>query len=263
MSNLTKTEDGVFETYNNAIRVSYEPANIAYLMTYAALLSDNHIDFLSDSFIEEEPLKMVEKYYSSNPQVYVNHLLKYCQNYEFDLDGLSPSRVPMPGTTSWRDDSITSISKGYNISLPALSLLSFFNAIANDGVMMKPYLVEKIIDNGDVIKTYGPNQLDTIMPINVAEKLLKGIEYSTRQGVERKTNKWSPMIVGIKGVSKTNTKNSSLVRSPQYVESFVGYFPANQPKFSVICVLYSTTSQNTSHRKLMPESVVSSFVEQL
>ncbi len=168
--------------------------------------------------------------------------------HDFGLDiplkvGISGEGVPyinQPGSRMWSGVSMTQISYGYELKLTPLQILTFYNAVANDGCMMKPRLVKAVVENGDVIKSFGNKTLIRSIcsgrTLRKAHAMLEGvIENGTGMGLRASTYK----IAGKTGTAQVANKNEGYNKNGRkvYQASFAGYFPADAPKYSCIVVI--------------------------
>lgn len=168
--------------------------------------------------------------------------------HDFGLDiplnvGLSGEGVPYinrPGSKMWSGVSLTQISYGYELKLTPLQVLTFYNAVANGGKMMKPRLVKAVVEEGEVIERFGTETLIRSIcsgrTLRKAHSMLEGvITNGTGTGLKSATYK----IAGKTGTAQVANRNEGYNRNGQkvYQASFVGYFPADEPKYSCIVVV--------------------------
>ena len=168
--------------------------------------------------------------------------------HQFGLDtpikvGISGEGVPYinhPGEKTWSGVSLTQVSYGYEMRLTPIQLLTFYNAVANDGCMMKPRLVVAVTDDGGTHETFGTKVLKRSICSNStlrqAHAMLEGvIERGTGKGLQASNYK----IAGKTGTAQVANKNEGYSRNGRkvYQASFAGYFPADAPKYSCIVVI--------------------------
>lgn len=310
MTNLTKTEDGVFELNNYAISRAYEPGSLAQAMAFAALLSDGHLHTLRDTIptnhgmipnlnqdahiVDYEqthsarsiairdglsissryvPAHLAQNFYSQKPQEFIDHLLTYCPEIDFDLYGLSRNHIPTPKSQLWTKSTLSILSYGYGMFISPLSLLAFYSSIANKGRMMKPYLVDKIInDDNHVIATLGPSLIGQVMPEHVADSLSEAFKYVAQEGPGRVGKNCEGLIVGKSGMSplRISDRNEDGIDAyhdkegrRKYAATYVGFFPQDAPEYSVICVLFGETTKQNFYAGALPANLVRDFVNQL
>ena len=310
MTNLTKTEDGIFELYNYAIGQTYEPGSLAQAMTYAALLSDGHLRTLNDTIPTNHgmiqnlnqdahiadyehihstkniavrdgfslssryvPAYLVEHFYRQKSEKFIEHLLTFCPEIDFDLYGKKINNIPTPKSQAWTNNTLPILSYGYGMSISPLSILTFYSSIANKGQMMKPYLVEQISkDDGKVIATLGPSILGQVMPEHAADSLSKALEYVTKEGHGKVAKYWNQSIVGKSGISPlpitdVNENGIDVYHDKEgrrkYAATYVGYFPLEDPEYSAICVLFSEKTKQSFYSGSLPAILVRDFVNRL
>jgi cell division protein FtsI (penicillin-binding protein 3) len=132
------------------------------------------------------------------------------------------------------------MSHGYEVQLTPLQILTFYNAVANNGKMMRPRIVTAILHNGDVIKRYEPdvitNSVASRSTIRKAKKMMEGVvEKGTAMNLRDNNYK----IAGKTGTAQIAKNNLGYRQGPRisYQASFVGYFPAENPLYSCIVVV--------------------------
>jgi cell division protein FtsI (penicillin-binding protein 3) len=168
--------------------------------------------------------------------------------HDFGLDiplkvGISGEGDPYfnrPGDRMWSGVSMTQISYGYELKITPLQILAFYNAVANDGTMMQPRLVKAIVKDGEISKSFGNKTLIRSICSNrtlrKAHAMLEGvIERGTGMALRSATYK----IAGKTGTAQVANKNEGYNKNGRkvYQASFVGYFPAEEPKYSCIVVV--------------------------
>ncbi len=180
--------------------------------------------------------KIITRYYAKDPQKYIDRLYKMGLN--------SPLNVTIPGEAapyikdtkdkSWSKISLPWISYGYESRITPLQILNFYSAVVNNGKMMRPIFVKEVRNKGKVLKTFEPEIINpsicSAATVAKAKIMMEGV-------VLNGTGK------GIKGscyqvAGKTGTAQLGMVNGKQtYQASFVGYFPADNPKYSCIVVI--------------------------
>lgn len=137
----------------------------------------------------------------------------------------------------WSGVSLPWMSVGYELRLTPLQILRFYNAIANDGVMMKPYLVSAIQDGSEVVESFKPVVVDKNIAspatITAIQAMMEEVVATgTAKGIKSAHYK----IAGKTGTARTDYYRDS--DRKMYNASFAGYFPAGDPKYSCIVVVY-------------------------
>ncbi len=274
IANLGKTEDGWWEKYNYAIGRGIEPGSTFKLASAMALLEDNLID-LDDTiqifqgkheFYDEE---MVDASYHALDETTFRHVFEISSNVgialtidekyknnksqfvnrlkDFNLD--LPTGIEIDGEVApfikdpenedddWSGITLPWMSIGYELTLTPLQLLTFYNAVANDGRMMKPYLVDEIMQYGETHKKFNPTVIDKSIAkestIRKAKELLEGV---VSEGTAKKLKTTLYNFAGKTGTAQVNYSKRR-GQKLKHQASFAGYFPAEEPKYSIIVLI--------------------------
>ena len=218
MANLTRTEDGWHDADNWAVGRIMEPGRLADAMNYAALLSDGHIRSIEEAKASGTgAAHLVQRYYGENPVAYTDRIQSYLPDLDFDL-GMAKNRLPAPGTREWTGETLSGLTAGEGLGITPLSLLTFFNAIANGGRMLQPYLVGKIVDgNGRCLLEHAPAVCGEI-PAAVADSL----------------GRWMELAVKNPGNESLRQGVAGLSGACRDAATYVGYTPG----YSIVCTLF-------------------------
>lgn len=184
--------------------------------------------------------KLALKAFGNDPKSFREYLHRYHldQRSPIDLtDVPKPMLAPLDPKNGGLMNMLT-MSFGYAINVSPLQTLTLYNAIANDGKMMKPYLVNSIQSNGIVVKQFEPTVIDNnLCSPETAKAARESMEAVVTEGTGRPAFKDMPFAVagktGTAHVADGNIKYGHGV----YQASFVGYFPANNPQYSCIVVV--------------------------
>lgn len=180
--------------------------------------------------------KIITRYYAKDPQKYIDRL------YKMNLG--KPLGISLPGEAepyikdtkdkTWSKISLPWISYGYETRITPLQILAFYSAIANDGKMMRPMFVKEVRKRGKTIKTFEPEVINpSICSKNTITKAKKMMEGVVSNGTAKSLKASHYQIAG-----KTGTAQMGMVKGKMtYQASFVGYFPADNPKYSCIVVI--------------------------
>ena len=182
---------------------------------------------------------MTTEHYGKNPSAFINRLYKFglTESLNLDIKGEPKPNIKSPGTSGWSGLTLPIMSYGYDMELTPLQVLSFYNALANNGYRVKPMFVERVVQKDGSIKTFHPEvskspicSQKTIL--NAKEMLEAVVLNGTAKSI--KTDKYK--IAG-----KTGTAWFGYTRKKDeerhYRSTFVGYFPADKPKYSIIVVV--------------------------
>ena len=180
--------------------------------------------------------KIITQCYENNPKQYVDRLYSFGVNEPLDVE-IPGEGVPFfkyPGDKEWWGTTLAWMSYGYETKMTPLQILTFYNAVANDGKMVKPRMVKEISENGAVEKRFGVKVLNPSIAssstIGKAQKMLEGVcETGTGRGLRNSYFK----IAGKTGTAQIASGAGGYQRG-MYLASFAGYFPADNPKYSII-----------------------------
>ncbi|MEK9613224.1 MAG: penicillin-binding transpeptidase domain-containing protein, partial [Flavobacteriaceae bacterium] len=275
IANLGKTKKGTyFEKLNYAVGESHEPGSTFKLMGMIAALEDKVIDVNSPIKTGNGEIKFFGKYrvkdskiggygtigaakvfevssnvgmvkivydnYKKNPKRFVDRLYNMGLNKTLGLPilGEGTPKIPYPSDPDWDGLDLPWMAYGYGVSLTPLQTLTFYNAIANNGEMVKPRFLQQISNFGNApTKVFSKQVLN---PSICSEQTLSKVQTMMFNVVDKKwgtAHKIKDPYLKIAG--KTGTCQVDYVtESVQYISSFVGYFPADKPKYSCIVVIH-------------------------
>ncbi|UZD21077.1 penicillin-binding transpeptidase domain-containing protein [Algoriphagus halophytocola] len=183
--------------------------------------------------------KLVDEHFGSSPSKFMAYLDKVglAEPFGFQLIGEGKPFFKKPGEKDWYGTSLPWISIGYESKLNPIHTLALYNAVANGGKMMKPYIVKSISKGNTVEKAYAPEvvrkQIASEKTVRELQALLEGV---VSRGTARNIANSDYPIAGKTGTAQ-KLKNGKYTRN--YYTSFAGYFPADRPKYSMIVVIDS------------------------
>jgi len=216
-----------------------------------------------------------EKFYGANPQEFFDHIYAYRlgEKFDFDLDGLGTPVVNRPGSPGWSRTTLGTTAYGYGMSVTPLHVVTFYNAIANKGRMMKPYLVESIEKDGKVIKQYGPSVLNTICTRATADTVTRALRAVVDDGTAKRLKAAKLPVVGKTGTAQVvlTPKERKGSADPYHDTSgrkknqgtFVGFFPADNPKYTILVTVYSYLSGMSFYGGTKPAAAVREIVDNI
>ena len=205
--------------------------------------------------------------YASNPRQYVEKVYSYGlgDSFDFDLEGLLTPLIPDPKSKTWSNTTLGTMGFGYATEETPLHILTFYNAIANKGRMVKPYLVEDIEKAGTIIDRRGPSVLNaSICSRAIADTMTRALLSVTEEGTARRLKSAKCKVAGKTGTSFATFENgqySDAAGRRQYQGTFVGYFPAEDPQYSVICAVYSKPTRTSYQGGGIPAAVIKTLVD--
>lgn len=309
MVNLTKDpkDSSLNEVYNMAIGFAAEPGSVFKATTLMTVIEDGFVKSLDDvipmnngvipGYPQDTHIKgngeisvlrgfeissnyvfryLAVKNYNDNPKRFLDKLYMYKlgQAFDFDLKGLSEPYIPSPDSKQWSATDLGSTAIGYSVKETPLHILTFYNAIANKGRMMKPYLVESIEKNGAVKTKKGPSVLNaSICSKATADTMLRAMRAVTSEGTAKRLKGAKLTVAGKTGTSRQVLSKEEIDKygmSSPYVTkdgsyhnlaTFVGFFPAENPRYSAIVCMKSDLIRGSLYGGVGPAAVMREVVD--
>ena len=216
--------------------------------------------------------KLAIDYYGRKPQRYIDnaYLYKLGEAFEFDIDGLRTPVIPSTKSPGWAMSVLGNMGFGYATMETPLHILNFYNAIANKGKMMKPYLVESIEKYGTVVEKRGPSILNgSICTKAVADTITRALAAVTEEGTARRLKDAKCTIAGKTGTSfatlspGTDSPYRDKYGRQLYQASFVGFFPAEAPKYSIMCMIFTRPTHTSFQGAGIPALAIKTVVDEM
>ena len=279
IANLAREKDGNYrENYNFAIGESTEPGSTFKLASMIALLEDGHvrpedkvdvgegITYYYGQKMEDSGeegwgeitvqrafevssnvgiSKIVNESYKKKPEQFINRLYEMGLNRKLGIEikGEGKPEIKYTDSELWSGVSLPWMSIGYEVRMTPLQILAFFNAVANNGKMVKPIFVEEMRSHGKMVKRFNTEVLNNhICSKQTIEQIKKMLEGVVRNGTARNLANSNYQIAGKTGTAQL-ALNKEGYTDALYMASFVGYFPANKPKYSCIVVVNAKSRQ--------------------
>lgn len=276
MANLTRDENGeYYEYFNHAIGTSMEPGSTMKLASAIVALEDGAVkptdsirtgggsfkyyDFemfdtkahgtisFEEAFVVSSNIgisRPIFKYYKKNPEKFIAGLKRLGVHLPvgIDLAGEANPLVKSPKDRSgWSGTSLPQMSIGYEIKQTPLQTLVLYNAIANNGKMVKPQFVKEIKRGLKVIKSFEPIVIKEKICSDITIAQVKSMmEKVVEHGTAKELKSASFKIAGKTGTAQI--LDNGRYSKQKYLASFCGYFPADKPKYSCIVVIRETKS---------------------
>jgi cell division protein FtsI (penicillin-binding protein 3) len=260
------------ETYNLAVGESFEPGSTfklasvmvaqedgilskidsveigdGWTMFHGKTMKDSHL-IDADGWLTPEECLVYSSNVGISKIIYDHYTGKEWQFYRglnkifpmeptgIEIFGEIKPAIRKPDNRNWSKVTLPWMSIGYEITVTPLQMLTFYNAVANNGKMVKPYLVQSISEAGRVIEKFEPEVIKKSIcsekTLALMQKYLTGVvEKGTASNIKNDIYK----IAGKTGTAKVNKDG---VYISKYNASFAGYFPADNPKYSCIVVVY-------------------------
>ncbi|AWG20219.1 penicillin-binding protein [Flavobacterium faecale] len=283
ISNLGRAKDGsYYETTNYAVAESHEPGSTFKLVDMMALLDDKVADTstvydskggvikysgksvrdsheggygkisLARGFELSSNTVMVQAVYNAykdEPSRFVNHVNSYGLNKKLNMDFKGEGRpyIPQPSNKSWSNISLPWMAFGYGVSVTPMQTLAFYNAVANNGVMVKPYFVSEIKEWNKTIKKIETEVINPrICSPETILKLKAVLKNVVKKGTGSKLYSKEFSMAGKTGTAQVNYGRDG-GSGKYYASSFVGFFPADHAKYSCIVVVHKPSTKNNNY----------------
>lgn len=184
--------------------------------------------------------KTILKGYEKNPAKYVEGLYRIGMNADLHLEipGSGRAKIRMPDDTAhyWSKTALPWMSFGYETQIPPIYTLAFFNAIANNGKMVRPVFTKEIMRNGKTIQSFSTEVVKSSICSDRTLELIKGMLLGVvEQGTGKAVHSDIVRIAGKTGTAQI--ASGGVYRQAGHQVSFCGYFPADEPKYSCIVVI--------------------------
>lgn len=191
--------------------------------------------------------RIIDDHYKNNPEKFVQgiHRLGLADDLKIPLVGATPARIRMPHKNShgqydnWSKTALPWMSIGYETQVPPISTLTFYNALANNGTMMRPRFVTKVVKNGETIMEFPPEVMHEHIAKDASIKKMQTIlEQVVSIGLGKKAGSPNFKVAGKTGTAQMS-KGAGGYKSGvvNYLLSFAGYFPADNPRYScIVCI---------------------------
>mgnify|MGYP003633447394 FL=1 len=280
IANLAKTSKGTYyEKRNYAVYEAHEPGSTFKVMALMAALEDKVIDtstvvdtkkgrkkfygrVITDSgngFGEISAARalevssniglatIIDDNYAKQPQKFIDHLKDWKLNDSLNISimGEGIPDIPEPGDSNWSRNALPSIAYGYNLTITPLQTLTFYNAIANNGEMIKPRFLKAVKSFDKNIEVF---EKEVIIDKICSDKTLFEVQDILKNVVIRGTGQrmYSETfsMAGKTGTARTDYADlEKWYKDKKYVSSFAGYFPADNPKYSCIVVIHKPSTK--------------------
>ncbi|MGM0634494.1 MAG: penicillin-binding protein [Bacteroidota bacterium] len=272
ISNLgrSKKSGKYYEKLNYAVYEAHEPGSTFKLMSLVAAMEDKVIDTSTvvdtqggkikyfDRIVRDSRLggygeisvakafelssntafsQIIYDNYKNNPERFVNRLMNMGLGEKIGLEikGEGKPNIPHPDDDNWYGTTLPWLSFGYGVSMTPLQTLSFYNAIANNGVKVKPKFIKEVRDRNFLVESYTDTTYQgSVCSKETAKQMRSLLENAVKSGTASNIYNENFSMAG-----KTGTCQIEYwIEAGRYVSSFAGYFPADNPKYSCIVVIH-------------------------
>lgn len=267
ISNLGRTSEGkYYEKLNYAVGEHFEPGSTFKLMSVIAAFEDDKVEpntiidtgkgvlsFYGNKVRDSKPggygkisvndafkfssntgiVKIISESYGNEPHKFSDRLFNMGLNNKLGLSilGESSPRIPHPNDKNWNGLSLPWMAYGYGVLLSPLQILTFYNSVANNGEMVKPVFIRQSrLESNKVVLNPSICSEDTLNKVKLMLENVVNDEGGTANNIQSNIYR----IAGKTGTGQVDYNTDNM----QYISSFVGYFPADKPKYSCIVVIH-------------------------
>ena len=191
--------------------------------------------------------RIIDEHYGQHPEKFIEGIyrLGLASDLKIPIKGYAQPKIRMPEKdryghwSNWSKTALPWMSIGYETQIPPISTVTFYNAIANDGVMMRPRFVKSIMKNGEVVAEFPPERVmeRRIAKQQTIETIQTILEHVVSQGLGKKAGSRLFKVAGKTGTAQIAEGGGYKTGTVKYWLSFAGYFPANNPRYSCIVCL--------------------------
>lgn len=284
--NMTKCNDGVYrEIRNNAISDMMEPGSVFKTASLMVALEDGVIS-MNDGvdtgngvmMMHGRPMKdhnwrrggyqyltleqilmyssnigvsyLIDKHYFNNPDKFVEGIYRIGLNRKLHLDipGEGTPNIRRPKDGRWSKTALAWMSIGYETQVPPMNVLTFYNAIANNGVMVRPRFVKAVMKNGEIVRELPTEVLNpAICSPNTLKQIQDMLEAVVSKGLGKKAGSPQFHVSGKTGTAQVS-QGAQGYKSGRvnYLLSFAGYFPSESPKYSCMVAIQKSGTPASS-----------------
>jgi cell division protein FtsI (penicillin-binding protein 3) len=213
-------------------------------------------------------VRIINKHYRNNPDHFIERLygMGLDKPLDLEIEGVREPIIKSTATPSWSGQTLASMAFGYETEFVPLQILTFYNAIANNGVMVKPRLVRELRKNSQVYKTYKTEVMKTtICSDETLRNIRKMLEGVVQNGTATNLKDSLYTIAGKTGTAVIH-QGAGWVGDDgrrQYRASFVGYFPADKPKYSCIVVVTRPTKGTSYYGSVVAGGVFKAIADKV
>ncbi|MBF1465193.1 penicillin-binding protein [Prevotella pallens] len=191
--------------------------------------------------------RIIDTFYHKNPEKFVQGIYKLglADDLQIPITGYSPAKIRMPKKNkhgqyiNWSNTALPWMSIGYESQVPPISTLTFYNAIANGGKMMRPRFVKKVVKDGTVLAEYPPVvQREQIAKESTITEMRRILTEVVSEGLGKKAGSDKFSVAGKTGTAQMSKGVAGYKTGvTDYLLSFAGFFPADAPRYScIVCI---------------------------
>ena len=231
LSDSVDTENGTYQFYDKVMKDSRK-GGYGKITIGEALVKSSNVGIS----------KIINKSYKDKPQSFIDRIYKMglCTPLELELPYPNNLLIKQPGKPGWSGVTLPWMSIGYSLRISPIHMLTFYNAIANEGVMVKPLFTSEILKDGQQVAKHSKEIMNpAICSKSSINKIIPYLIDVVDKGTAKNIRNNQYKIAGKTGTSLIAYGKNSEEENKRYRASFVGFFPAHKPKYSCIVVVYN------------------------
>ena len=231
LSDSVDTENGTYQFYDKVMKDSRK-GGYGKITIGEALVKSSNVGIS----------KIINKSYKDKPQSFIDRIYKMglCTPLELELPYPNNLLIKQPGKPGWSGVTLPWMSIGYSLRISPIHMLTFYNAIANEGVMVKPLFTSEILKDGQQVAKHSKEIINpAICSKSSINKIIPYLIDVVDKGTAKNIRNNQYKIAGKTGTSLIAYGKNSEEENKRYRASFVGFFPAHKPKYSCIVVVYN------------------------
>jgi len=275
LANIHKLENGTIgEYYDYMTGHSFEPGGVAQTMTLAAALSDGIIKSLDECSPTGPGRTMHLTFgtaYTESSDYFQQWYKTFCvgkNDFDLPLREFSNGNLCVDNAST-----LISMGNGYGFTVCPMQILAFYNTIANNGTLMRPMLIKKMESDKLGSQSIIPKELNrSVLRKAVTDSLKRALTFCVENGTAQILKDMPQQIIGKTGTSRqlldpslgngTKDPYKDIKGRSQYATTFAGFFPAEAPRYSVICVMFSHLTDKHFSSNLSTQTV-KQFIEEI
>jgi cell division protein FtsI (penicillin-binding protein 3) len=201
----------------------------------------------------------IDNVYKNNPQQYIDNFQKFGLSASFSQIS-SKSIILSPKSEGWANITLPWMGFGYGVQVTPIQLLTYYNSIANNGVMVEPVFLNTIKKEGEVVKEYTKPLVVKTSTSKKSNVLLKSLlRDAVAKGACKNVDSDKITISGYAATTQINySKGDGILK---HASSFVGYFPSDKPKYTILVYITNPKTAKGVNGSLVAGNVVKSMAE--
>ena len=235
-SSVYDTNGGIVEYHNRKVRDSHKGG-------YGIISLARGFEVSSNTVMAQA----VQKAYKNNPSQFIDRINSYGLNKPLGLpiEGEGIPRIPQVNGAGWSGIALPWMAYGYGVSMTPMQMLTLYNAVANNGEMVRPIFVKEIKEWNKTIKKFDKEVINPkICSDETLAKVKAVLENTVKNGTGKKLYSKEFSMAGKTGTAQVNYgKGKGAESGMYYASSFAGYFPADNPKYSCIVIIHKPSTE--------------------